>query len=78
MKTRVSSSSEVSEYATRYVAGRRQTVRRLDASWFDVAAAYDAGINHAFAVTPQVRMQMLRYFKALRVINAARHLDKKR
>jgi hypothetical protein len=47
-------------------------------TWFDVAAAYDAGINHAIAVTPQVRMQMIRYFRALRVINAARRLDKKR
>jgi len=80
VKTPASSSSKVefSEYAARYVAARQRVSRRTDINWLEVATAYDAGINHAFAVTPQKRAQMMRYFRALLVINAARRQERDR
>lgn len=59
-----------SEYALHYVAHARRSGGRL--SWFDVAAAYDAGLTHAVAVTPAKRQALIRYLRALRVINATR------
>jgi len=62
--------TEHSEFALHYVAHARR--RGGPVSWVDVAAAYDAGITHAVAVTPAKRAQLIRYFRALRVINAAK------
>jgi hypothetical protein len=62
--------TEHSEFATHYVAARRRRGGPL--CWLDVAAAYDAGLAHAVAVTPAKRQALIRYLKALRVINAAR------
>jgi hypothetical protein len=62
--------TEYSEFALHYVAHARRDGGRV--TWFDVAAAYDAGLTHAVAVTPAKRQSLIRYLKALRVINAAR------
>ena len=59
-----------SEFALHYVAHARRS--RQPVSWFDVARAYDAGLEHAIAVTPAKRQNLIRYFRALRVISAAR------
>jgi hypothetical protein len=61
---------EYSEYATHYVASRRR--QTAQPTWADVAAAYDAGLTHAIAVTPAKRQQLVRYFRALRIINGER------
>lgn len=62
--------TEYSEFATHYVAAHRRGTAH--ATWIDVAAAYDAGLTHAVAVTPAKRQSLIRYLRALRVINAAR------
>lgn len=62
--------TEYSEFASNYVLARRRSGG--NATWLDVAAAYDAGLTHAVAVTPAKRQSLIRYLKALRVINAAR------
>jgi len=59
-----------SEYALNYVAHARRSGGKV--TWFDVAAAYDAGLSHAVAVTPAKRQSLIRYLRALRVINAVR------
>lgn len=59
-----------SEYALHYVAHAKRGGR--PPTWFDIASAYDAGITHAIAITPAKRQNLIRYFRALRVINAAR------
>lgn len=65
--------TEYSEYAGHYVAARRRI--NPHASWLDVAAAYDAGLLHAVAITPAKRQALIRYLRALRVINNARSGD---
>jgi hypothetical protein len=62
--------TEYSEFAAHFVAARRRGAAQP--TWMDVAAAYDAGLTHAVAVTPAKRQSLIRYLKALRVINAAR------
>lgn len=62
--------TENSEYALHYVAHARRDRRPV--TWFDVAAAYDAGLTHAIAVTPAQRQKLIRYFRALRIINGER------
>jgi hypothetical protein len=62
--------TEYSEFAGHYVAARRRGAGQP--TWLDVAAAYDAGLTHAVAVTPAKRQSLIRYLRALRVINAAR------
>jgi hypothetical protein len=62
--------SEQTEFALHYVAHCRRGGDKV--TWFDVAAAYDAGLTHAVSVTPAKRQSLIRYLKALRVINAAR------
>lgn len=62
--------TEHTEFALHYVAHCRRTGGPV--SWFDVAAAYDAGLTHAVAVTPAKRQHLIRYLKALRIINAAK------
>ena len=62
--------TEYSEFATHYVAAQRRGT--ANPTWIDVAAAYDAGLTHAVAVTPAKRQSLIRYLRALRVINAAR------
>ena len=59
-----------SEYALHYVAHARRSGGKV--TWFDVAAAYDAGLTHAVAVTPAQRQALIRYLRALRIINATR------
>jgi len=61
---------EYSSYALNHVAHCRRVGPRV--SWFDVCAAYDAGLAHAVAVTPAQRQALIRYLKALRVINSTR------
>lgn len=63
-----------SEYALYHVAHCRRD--RKAPTWFDVAAAYDAGLTHAVSVTPAKRQALIRYLRALRVINAARNGNK--
>jgi hypothetical protein len=63
--------TEYSEFASHYVAAKRRRSGG-QATWIDVAAAYDAGLTHAVAVTPAKRQSLIRYLRALRVINAAR------
>ena len=68
--------TEHSEYATCYI-NAQQWRRARAPTWSDVAAAYDAGLTHAIAVTPAKRQQLVRYFRALRVINGERNRVKK-
>lgn len=68
--------TEHSEYALHYVAHARRSGGPV--TWFDVAAAYDAGLTHAIAVTPAKRQQLIRYFRALRIINGERRREKAR
>jgi len=63
---------EHSEYAKSYVGAMQWRQPRRAPTWAEVAAAYDAGITHAIAVTPAKRQQLIRYFRALRVINGER------
>jgi len=62
--------TEYSEFAGHYVASRRRRIAQ--ATWSEIAAAYDAGLLHAVAVTPAKRQALIRYLRALRVINHAR------
>jgi hypothetical protein len=62
------------EFALHYVAHARR--RGGPVTWFDVAEAYDAGLTHAVAVTPAKRQSLIRYLRALRVINASRGVRK--
>ena len=64
--------TEHSEFATHYMNAQIRGRAGALPSWADVAAAYDAGLTHAVAVTPAKRQQLIRYLRALRVINAAR------
>jgi len=63
--------TEYSEYAGHYVAAQRR--RGGGPTWADVAAAYDSGLTHAVSVTPAKRQALIRYLRALRVVNAARN-----
>lgn len=63
---------EHSEFATSYAGALHSKRAGRAPTWADVAGAYDAGIHHAIAVTPVKRAQLIRYFRALHVINAAR------
>jgi len=62
--------TEYSEYAMHYAGARRRAA--VQPTWAEVAAAYDAGLTHAIAVTPAKRQQLVRYFRALRIINGER------
>jgi len=62
--------TEYSEFASHYVAARRRQTQQP--TWLEVAAAYDQGLTHAVAVTPAKRQHLIRYLRALRVVNAAR------
>ena len=62
--------TEYSEYALHYVAARRRAGGQP--TWTEVVAAYDAGLTHAISVTPAKRQQLVRLFRALRVINGER------
>jgi hypothetical protein len=64
--------NEYSEFATNYMGAIHSRRAGRAPTWFDVAAAYDAGLTHAVAVTPAKRQALIRYLKALRTINAAR------
>ena len=66
----IESKYEYTEHALNHVAHCRRVGGPV--SWFDVLAAYDAGLAHAVSVTPAKRQALIRYLKALRVINAAR------
>ncbi|HZO54875.1 MAG TPA: hypothetical protein VFB63_19365 [Bryobacteraceae bacterium] len=68
---------EHSEYATCYVKALQWNRPQKVPTWTEVAAAYDAGLNHAIAVTPAKRQQLIRYFRALRIINGERNRGKK-
>jgi hypothetical protein len=63
---------EYSDYATNYMTAIHNRREGRAPAWSDVAAAYDAGLTHAIAVTPVKRQALIRYLKALRVINATR------
>jgi hypothetical protein len=65
-------STEYTEFATHYANARLGAKDGRAPSWLDVAAAYDAGLTHAVAVSPAARQKLIRYLRALRVINAAR------
>jgi len=65
--------TEHSEYATCYIGALQWKHPRKAPTWGDVAAAYDAGLTHAVAVTPAKRQQLIRYFRALRIINGERN-----
>ena len=69
--------TEYSEFATSHMHSLQWKRRGRAPTWFDVAAAYDAGLTHAVAVTPAKRQSLIRYLRALRVINAARAGKKK-
>lgn len=62
--------TEYSEYALHYVAARRRQAPQP--TWAEVVAAYDAGLTHAISVTPAKRQQLVRLFRALRIINGER------
>jgi len=62
--------TEYSEYAVQYAASRRRQAGQP--TWREVVAAYDAGLTHAIAVTPAKRQQLVRLFRALRIINGER------
>jgi len=62
--------TDYSEYALHHVAHARR--KGGPVTWFDVMAAYDAGLTHAVAVTPAKRQALIRYLRALRIINATR------
>lgn len=59
-----------SEFASHYVGARRRS--GAQPTWPEVAAAYDAGLTHAIAVSPVKRRQLVRFFRALRIINGER------
>jgi len=61
---------EQTEFALHYVAHCRRNGGKV--TWFDVAAAYDAGLAHAVAITPAKRQALIRYLRAIRIINATR------
>jgi hypothetical protein len=63
---------ERSEYAMNYMTAIHTRRAGRAPTWLDVAAAYDAGLTHAVAVTPAKRQALIRYLRALRVINATR------
>ena len=65
--------TEHSEYATCYIGALQWKRPRKGPTWVDVAAAYDAGVTHAIAVTPAKRQQLVRYYRALRIINGERN-----
>lgn len=67
---------EYSEFAAHYVAAQRRRGGGHP-TWVEVAAAYDAGLTHAVAVTPRKRQALVRYLRALRIINAERAVGKK-
>ena len=67
---------EHSQFARNYMAAKRRRGGG-EATWLDVAAAYDAGITHAIACTPAQRQALIRFFRALRVINGERKRGKK-
>jgi len=69
--------TEHSEYATCYVGALQWKNPGKSPTWAAVAAAYDAGLTHAIAVTPAKRQQLIRYFRALRVINGERRRARK-
>lgn len=69
MKT-ITSKYEYTSFALNHVAHCRRVGGRV--TWFDVLAAYDAGIAHAVSVTPAQRRALIRYLNALRVINSTR------
>lgn len=62
--------TEYTEYAVNYAASRRR--QGGQPTWAEVVAAYDAGLAHAIAVTPAKRQQLIRLFRALRIINGER------
>lgn len=62
--------TEYSEFAMNFAASLRRRIAKP--TWTDVTAAYDAGLTHAIAVTPAKRAQLVRYFRALRIINGER------
>jgi hypothetical protein len=64
--------TDYSEYATNYMGAIHHRRAGRPPTWFDVAAAYDAGLTHAVAVTPAKRQALIRYLRALRIINATR------
>jgi hypothetical protein len=64
--------TEYSEFAINYAGAVHGHSAGKAPTWEHVAAAYDAGLAHAVAVTPAKRQNLIRYLKALRVINAAR------
>lgn len=61
---------EYTSHALNHVAHCRRVGGRV--TWFDVLAAYDAGLAHAVAVTPAQRQALIRYLKAIRVVNSVR------
>lgn len=55
------------EFAVVYAKRRKAVTRRL--TWDDVAAAYDAGLRHALAITQPQRNQMAQVFRLLHAAN---------
>jgi hypothetical protein len=61
-----------SKYAHAYIASmeRRKGARQWSA--LDIAEAYDAALAHAVGLDHRARYYLIRYMRALRVVNAAR------
>lgn len=55
------------EFAVVYASRRKAVTRRL--SWDDVAAAYDAGLRHALAISRPQRIQLGQVFRLLHAAN---------
>jgi hypothetical protein len=60
---------EHTNYAVMYVNAMRR--RAKEATWLEVANAYDAGLSHAAQIKGPKREELARYLRALRVVNAA-------
>lgn len=61
-----------SKWAITYTAALRAKRKRGPVTWVDVANAYDDGLDHAVWLHHDNRTRLVRYMRALRVMNAAR------